>query len=94
MASRAAALEDYADDSETEESSNGVPQRRRARPPEKTVICLGKKADGTRCSRARQALFCFEHEDQWTSLPDYLKTALKDLADGNDALNTGVWDEQ
>lgn len=95
MASRASALEDYAEDSETEESnSTGVPLRRRARLPEKTVICLGKKVDGTRCSRARQALFCSEHEDQWTYLPDPLKTALKDVAEGNDALKASVWDEQ
>jgi hypothetical protein len=95
MASRASALEDYAEEGETEESSStGVPQRRRARPPEKTVICLGKTAGGTRCSRARQALFCDEHEWQWTYLTEPLKTALKDVAESNDALKASVWDHQ
>ena len=94
MASRASVLEDYAEGSDSEEYSSGIPERRRARPPEKTVICLGKTAGGNRCSRARQALFCSEHVDQWTYLPERLKVALKDLAEGTNALDTGVWDEQ
>ena len=98
MASRAAALEGEVAAPEEEwgdyDPTSGVPMRRRARGDEQTVLCLGKTKLGDRCARARREVFCAEHADQWTYLPDDLQAALRDLAHGGDALDAAVWDGQ
>ena len=96
MASRVECLVSQVDEEEDqhEVDSGDMPMRRRARGEEVTIRCLGTTALGERCARNRQAIFCSEHEEYWTYLTDELKSALRALAEGKDALNPSVWNQQ
>ena len=55
---------------------------------------MDQVAAGNRCGRARGALYCSEHENDWLSLPPALQESLKTLAEGDNAFDAKVWDTQ
>lgn len=87
-------LEEEARSSESEDDVIPLPERRKARPGEATVLCLGLTAAGKRCGRARGALYCSEHENDWLSLTPALQESLKALAEGDNAYDAKLWDTQ
>lgn len=78
----------------SEDDTISLPERRKARTGEVAVLCLGLTAAGNRCGRARGALYCSEHENDWLSLPPALQESLKTLAEGDNAFDAKVWDTQ
>jgi hypothetical protein len=85
-----------AEEEAPEDGSLDLPVRRKPRAGEGTVRCMGQNKDGQRCGRARNAIFCEEHETVWEKLPSRLQKSLVALAspEGEHALSSELWDTQ